>query len=392
MLRTTCLAASLFLLAAPSLAQKKGDELWDPYTQNKPEAIQAAGYLAWGDFMFGQFRTSIVTEKLGGMTIRWVETENFKIGVELPECPPPYLKAEKERFGKETFRLRKKLKKVPKKVKKLDPWLRLHLTAQRAEDEYALFLKDFGIDPDECEKEMAGRWLGRRNKFLILLVDKEDTLARFTGNYTGQSARIAAHHHFKEEDAFFFGMSFEGFAEGDRVDTDFYSAFASRLYETFLHAYNRPYQLPWWLTQGLSSARQRSISDRMDLYGNLKGHVTFEGWWRWRARVHAHVQWKLYRSFAECMVMDFDSKEIDVVDYMMMWPWGEYLLDQSTELRRAFLDELKKPLNWMGDTNYEQRIWEQSKQAMENVLKATPEQFEAQWKAWVMERGPGEKT
>ena len=161
------------------------------------------------------------------------------------------------RFGKEISRLRKKLSKVPKKVKKLDPWLRVHLTAQRAEEEYQRFLKDFDIDPDKCEAELGGKWIGRRHKFLVLLVEKEDTLARYSGNYTGQSARIATHHHFKENDAFFFGMSFESFAEGDRVDTDYYSSFASGLYESFLHAYGRPYQLPWWYTQAVSSVRQR---------------------------------------------------------------------------------------------------------------------------------------
>jgi hypothetical protein len=375
----------------PAAAQKKGEPGFDPYTQNKPELISKAGYVNWGDFMFGQHRTSSVTEKLGGMVIHWVETENFKIGVELPECAPPYLKWEKQRFGDEIGRLRKKLNKVPKKVKKLDPWLRVHLTAQRAEEEYQRFLSDFDIDPAQCEAELGGPWLGHQQKFMLLLVDKEDTLARYSGNYTGQSARIATHHHFKDADNFLFAISFEGFAEGDRVETDFYSSFAAGLYETFLHAYGRPYQLPWWYTQGLSSVRQREVSDRMDLYGNIKGHVTFEGWWLWRARVHAHVRWNLYRSFPECMVMTWESKEIDIVDYMMMWSWGGFLMDQEPAERRKFLDELKKPLGWHGDTPYEERVWENSIKAMETCFKTTPEQFEVAWKTWVMQKGPGKK-
>ncbi|MFM1872534.1 MAG: hypothetical protein RL398_1956, partial [Planctomycetota bacterium] len=83
-------------LALPLCAQKDKTPKWriDPYTKNDPKAMEAAGYLNYGPFLFGnladkQTQSSEIDERLEFVQILWVETKHFRIGFNLPKFAVP---------------------------------------------------------------------------------------------------------------------------------------------------------------------------------------------------------------------------------------------------------------------------------------------------------------
>jgi len=65
------------------------------------------------------------------------ETEHFRIGCSLRKVALPQDQDKRHYLYGRTQRLKKRLPKIDDHPKNLDPWLRLHLFAQRAEEQYA---------------------------------------------------------------------------------------------------------------------------------------------------------------------------------------------------------------------------------------------------------------
>src|SRR5262245_53415678 len=171
----------------------------DPYTKDAPDAKTKAGYASFGPFRFGDAHTTTqIEETLGGIPLIWVETEHFKLGSGLPEYAIADDAQEKEHIRAELERLAARLPDVKPKLKKLDPWLRLHLYAQRLEDLYRGFLAEFDLEesqfpnaPPDPKRRTGpymgeGRYLGMSSKYTVLLFDKKSALSRYSSVHLGQ--------------------------------------------------------------------------------------------------------------------------------------------------------------------------------------------------------------
>ena len=157
--------ASLALIAAaisspsPLAAQEKQPK-WklDPYTKNKPEALKRAGYVSFGPFPCGGkgagvAQTTDIEKTIPYSQIRWIETAHFRIGVELPEWTVPMDPQTRAKIRGELERLATRLDGVDPKTRKLDPWLRAHLYAQRCEDLYAEFRTMAGVKDEDFPQD-----------------------------------------------------------------------------------------------------------------------------------------------------------------------------------------------------------------------------------------------
>ena len=152
-------ALSLFVCATGIDAQKKKKRLprWkiDPYTKNDPVRMKMAGYISFGPFPFGEIGTKIVDtahvdKHLSYARIIWVETAHFRIGSSLGRWSIPTEIEVRRKLRAELERLKLKLgNKVNPKTRVLDPWLRLHLTAQRMEELYAEIQDWLGVEDSE---------------------------------------------------------------------------------------------------------------------------------------------------------------------------------------------------------------------------------------------------
>ena len=132
------LCGLLALLAHPAVAQDKDEEREkDPWTKNVPAAMEAAGILRFGNFAWGDGHgTSAIEETLGDMNLLWAETPHFRIASTLGEYSIPNGdRRQKKKLREELEELALILPNLnPRKIRKLDPWLRLHLWATRLED------------------------------------------------------------------------------------------------------------------------------------------------------------------------------------------------------------------------------------------------------------------
>jgi len=182
----------------------------DPYTKGAPAALEALGYRSYGPFLFGAEPTDAVQRALGGLPMLWVETEHFVIGSSLEEFDPEKPEEIAE-LKQELERLRAKLKGIPARPKKLDPWLRLHLFAARMEELHAEFVRVTGVLPRRDGKPGDGGppALMAGGKYALLLTEKKSALARFTHTYCGNEQKNSWSHLFDKSGQLFFGVSNE---------------------------------------------------------------------------------------------------------------------------------------------------------------------------------------
>lgn len=204
------LSGAAVLVSAQTTKEPEPPPKVDPYTRGEPAALARLGYLSYGPFLFGKETTETVQRDLGGLPILWVETEHFVIGSALEEYKPEKPE-EIADLKKELEALRPRLKDVPTRPKKLDPWLRLHLFATRLEQLHAEFLRVMGVLPKRDGKPGDGGppALMMGGKFSLLLTEKKSALARFTRTYCGSEQQNSYSFFFEKTGQLFFGVSNE---------------------------------------------------------------------------------------------------------------------------------------------------------------------------------------
>ena len=287
--------SALSASAPPLLAwqgKQEADEAYeefesiDPYTRNDPEAMQELGYSAFAPFLWHKGeRTDGVRETMGGMSMLFVETEHFKIGSTLTTYELPNDREERAKVADELARLKKKVRFRPPR-KELDPWLRLHLYAQRVEDTYATFLRDFGIETDDFIS--SGPHLGQPGKFLVLLCQRKSELARYVKAYMNAEVEDVFRWGFAE-DSFFVGASMESIElswqepDEEPFDAMLHCTIVANLAANLLDAYRGNfYAAPRWLTFAIGHHHVRRIDPRwITSAGHRPGHNRREDDWNW---------------------------------------------------------------------------------------------------------------
>ena len=234
----------------------------DPYTDGDPKLMAAAGIVAYAPFPWadGQ-RTSDVDRVLGERRILWLETPHFRIGCNLASAPMPVPQDQRRYLAEELKRLKKRLPRIDEKPKKLDPWLRAHLYAQRAEELYAEFQQlcavsdaDFG-DGKEPGK---GKYLGLPDKYLLLLFQKKSDLARYLDRFCGVQAERSYRYYHLRSNQMLAAIAAEGLEGADEFGLLSHTLYS--LANNFVISYQGYwYELPLWFTEGLSHWLSRRV-------------------------------------------------------------------------------------------------------------------------------------
>jgi hypothetical protein len=390
-----------FVLALGGLAAAQGEikpfPKVDPYTKNDPGLIEKAGYVSLGPFRFGDDHTSEqVQNTLGGIPLIWVETAHFKLGSALPECALSDDKRERERLKGELQRLQAKLPDVKTKPKKLDPWLRLHLFAQRLEELYADFQGQFGLKdldfptapPDPGKKQTGpymgeGPYLGMPSKFTVLIFDKKSSLGRYSTVYFGREVNVPQRHYFQKTGSLLFATAFE-FLEGDYVSD---SALACDVLNGVLQNMANGYKgyatlLPLWYSEGLSHWFRRRFDPRYHLFsGTDLTKIRTKDEEDWAPSVRARVEHEVFPKSSDMLAWT-DPDALEWADQLMLWSRVDYLLAREDGAAKRLLDLLKEPLPAQGG-KLEERMLERSRSAFREATGQDPDEFDRAWCAWV---------
>lgn len=258
------------LVCAPLMAQRKdADEIaklkkGDHYTGKKESSMKALGVERYGPFPWADHvSTADVDKVLGEGRMLWMETKHFRFGFNLKTSPLPEFSAERKAVVLECKKLNKKCRKIPAKPKKLGPWLRVHLYAQRCEKAYSEFAELVGVTDktfDSRSKAVGkGPYLGLSDKFLLMMFQKKSDMARYMSRFcNGTIADDSMRYYHDKTHQMVLCISQEGMEGFDAAGLHGHMTYA--LWQNLLNGY-RGYQteLPLWFSTGIAHYYSRQV-------------------------------------------------------------------------------------------------------------------------------------
>ncbi len=383
-----------------SLDKDEAIEKVDPYTKGDQAALDKAGYVSFGPFLFAdKIRTQDVEEALGGIRVLWVETEHFKIGSTLRSYKLGSDPREDKKIDDELKRLKTKLGRPIAAKNKLDPWLRLHLFAMRVEEQYADFCQRFGIRAEDFDPAKRvegapfmgdGPFLGMEHKFTLLLTDKQSSVGRFLRQFCNTESPSWQRWTLPGQ-SMFLGISAEALKEFSyERDSDLHATVASEIALNLVDAFRKAGRdAPFWFKAGLAHDYARRVDERsvLSAVGTHHGDRNDDDS-RWEPRVcglvfnKAATPWK--DTFAWSRWEDLKSQ-----GHLISWSRVSWLLARKNTDRHALLMALTErlPPDLPDAEKLEARAARQVA-AFQAVLGKTPEEADAEWRQFVLKSYP----
>ena len=400
------LAALLLALApVPLLLVQKREPFptVDPYTKSDPERIEKAGYASFGPFRFGDDHTTAEAEKaLPGVPLVWVETEHFKIGSGLPEYRLDDDKTEKKRILEELERLARRVPDVKQRIRALDPWLRMHLFAQRLEETYAEFLTRFELDASDFPTvpqdpaALDGRpymgqgiYLGMPSKYTVLLFERQQDLARYASVFLGiKEVEGTLHGEFAAVGSLYLATAAD-LLEGEyRNDSALTAAVIREAVQNFSRGFRGTrVELPFAWTEGIGHWFSRRYDARYHFFSGpdaARNRITDQ--WNWAVGVRERVEGKVYPA-TEAMLGWTATDELEWADHLVLWSRIDYLMNLDDGSGRKVLHLLKEPQP-EGEVLDAQRLADRGRDAFRAGTGVELDELDARWAEWVLKTYP----
>lgn len=388
------------LLAGGVLAQAKEDskdevfELVDPYTGGDRAGLDRAGYVGLGPFpLWEGVRTEQLEEAIGRRVL-WVETQHFKLGSTLETFDSRKADRKEERRVKEELeRLRPHFVRFRPAPGKLDPWLRLHLYAQRVEDEYAAFARLLGLKPEDFPQAGAtvppsapqgvGPYFGQAQKFVVLLLEKDSHFGRIVSRWgtptKGQSLR-----QYMPSGGMLLVTSAETIAGwGYPQEAAFHCTLAEDLTLNFVDGLlNRGFQCPWWWKLGLAHIAARRIDEKLVIYANRAARSGEHDTWKWEPRVLALVTNDYAPKWAEMSALEGFEKFTGAT-HMVAWSRVSWLLQDKTFDARAFAFALARTFPDLTGSALVEARSAHERETLKRLTGKSLEELDEGWRLWV---------
>ncbi|MAF67331.1 MAG: hypothetical protein CMJ84_16950 [Planctomycetes bacterium] len=364
-------------------AEEEQFEEVDPYTKGDRELERRLGYERLGFFPWAAGQTTAdVCEMMGGVEILWVETANFRIGSSLKTYDLSGDKREKALLKKELARLKKRLGKLKAPRRELDPWLRLHLYAQRMEELYAHFLERFGLSAADFPE--GAPYLGYREKFLVLICERKSSFGRYTRIYHGSDQSWSFRTGFTDG-AMFTGLSSEALSETSfKLDSALYCQLVSDMVLNFNDAYRVNYfNSPIWWKYGLAHWYSRRIDPRWTSSAGVpSGRNWREEDAEWRPRVGNLVKNDFFIS-TEKLFACSDYEDLNTRDHMVAWSRIEFLLEREEADLKGFLDAINRRKPEGDEAAVTAKLVERQRAALEQCFGLSSAELDEQWASYV---------
>ncbi|MFO1052572.1 MAG: hypothetical protein U1F36_10190 [Planctomycetota bacterium] len=397
-------AIAVLLLVATSLAQashKRTTEAWvDPYTGGDAARVAAAGYVGYGPFAIDDDHGSRDIDRLLGATsLLWLETAHFKLGLRLPEYRIPTAnRTERDKLRAELSDLRQRMPDVDVATRSLDPWLRLHLTALRLEGAYAAFEKLVEpVDPasatasSQADLEGGGRgvgaWLGKDDKFVVLVFATRSDLARYAVDHLGRALQTPQ----REDLGALQGMLFVTALDCDpdlTGDTGLHCHLVYAVVENMVAAYRgHRFDLPAWIESGLAQSFALAIDPQHPNFdrGRLRsidprprGDLSL--------RVRSLVEKRLAAPFSQ-IAGQRDVARFTLDDFVFAWSRITWLRSLGDDRFAHFMALMKAPLPTNLSRSVQDLVIERQATALREAFGITGcEDLDRKWTAWVLAR------
>jgi hypothetical protein len=365
----------------------------DPYTENIEDVWRAAGYEAMGDFGWADGHGTVTIEDaVGEEELIFIETKHFKIGC----CLPSYKisredKIEKDKIESELDELREIIPNIPKRVKVLDKWLRLHLYAMRIEKLYASIQSilqvsddDFPTGPGQLKngKYMGeGPYLGMKSKFTLLLFDKESSVGRYRTAFMGQTGVIPIRFLFPDEGTLLYACAAQN--EGLASDTTMHCAMVYAVTQNLLNGYRHYGQaMPTWLPLGVAHSLARDIDQKRNYFTDKRLYDSEDkNIWKWDTKTRKRVDHDIAISYQE-MTAWGSPTSLAYNDHVMAWSRVDFLLKEHRDWVAKWLYRMQDSYAPTLVPSAEQLV-ERDKEVVAEIFVFDEGDFESVWQKWV---------
>lgn len=388
-----CFMLMTHLSAAEQKDIDKNHLQYDPYTRNERASMEEAGYRSIGVMPWADGHTTATIDgSLGGVPLLWLETEHFRIGCSLSAYVPDSSdQVERKKLKAEVLALRKLVPNVPRKVKVYDPWLRMHLTAMRAEQLYAQMEELLKITPQDFpdptiplakRESKLGPYLGLQNKFTILLVDKKSTLERYQATFCSYRVDGIVMYYFPDNEVLMLGLAseFDGMASDTAMHCMLHYGLSVNLLNGFL-AFR--HSMPAWVSVGIAHSNARLIDHKRNYFNQQRAFgADDKKIWDWEVRVRGRVKNEADPTFSEMIAWESHGT-LSFTDSMVAWARVDFLKQEYPEELAEFLRVVKAPFPAGVEVTAE-RLQNHQIEAFHAIFGINPEEFDAIWRAWVL--------
>jgi len=395
----------LFLLGGALLSQqeppdaKKDDEeikraaLQDPYTGGAAALMEAAGIAAYAPFAWADGKsTDSIDTVLGERRILWLETAHFRIGSSLSACLVPEAQDKRKALLDEIKLLRKKLPRVPDRPKRIDPWLRAHLYAQRLEALYADFQQLLGVTdadfPARGPEMGQGAYLGMPGKYLVLLFQKKSDLARYAERFCGTRNDSSLRWYHGTTHQLLAGVSAEGLEGFDETGIHGHVIYAAT--HNLLNGYRGfHYPLPLWLAEGLAHWYSRRVpSDVVNVRILDSEAVSQDKQADWPVKVRRRAQHEGLPIPFATMAKWGDFAEMGYHAHSQAWSRIDYLMQLDREKLGVVLQKLKGLQTTAAGTRPPPEVVTLAQKLLVDLYGLDGPTFDTKWRDWVLKTYP----
>jgi len=410
-LRRSRLFALALLAAAPLAAQNKPKlEKWqiDPYTDNEQKRIEAAGYVRYAPFPFGNLKanaaqTSDIDKLLEFEKILWIETPHFRIGTSLPQWQVPTEMKTRNKLRAELTEMQKVLPKINPKTRRLDPWLRAHLTAYRMEKLYREVQELFGVKDEDFPQDASkvlitpgarymgyGPYLGMKDKFLVLVFDKLGPYQTYLSSSAGRDSKFPQRWHFTDLSSLLFSCACESDQFPLKHDTALHCALAFNVGQNLLDGFRYyAYDMPVWIREGFGHWCSRRIDGDWSNFDQNEGSVAdMKVIDRWDVYCRSMMGTDKYAPFAAVAEWR-DFGLIKFNDHVAIWSRMDWLISQGPEKWRKFLFAVKGRVNERWEPDQKDLVGA-TREALKDAYGLNFLNLDERWAEWVKETYPAQ--
>lgn len=390
-------AAALFVLSAPSLFgasedgnPKNGPETC-PYCHGDPVLMAKGGIVSHGGFEFGRTDTDGVDALLANDDIRWIESAHFEIGF----GGPPYRVAgtEKKPLQAELEELALLFPDINPKVKSLDPWLRAHMYAWRAERIWDRFVSVLqvdvttladGITPWNGQGEYHGEgpYMGQKGKYEVLIVPGEGDLVAYLKDQFGLQTKVSNRWNVMDRDSIVVTIHLR---QADlKKDLALHGHMAFNLAHNMLDGFEHyTYDTPIWIHEGLAHYFERLISPEFNSFDSGEGATAVEtSKSDWDAEVKKVLRAKKAPRMAELIGIR-SYADLTLEDHLCTWSMIKFLIEEHAEGFAKLNKELHGRLLADGTID-SQDLPRVHREAFKRDLGMTYAEFDEAWSNWAL--------
>ncbi|MAF65357.1 MAG: hypothetical protein CMJ84_06830 [Planctomycetes bacterium] len=365
------------------------DPSTDPYTRGEPAALERAGLVSLGGFEFGTTDTAEIDEFMGVSDIKWIESAHFELGFALGPYRVP--QKEKKAIGAELVALREKLPKVDPKASTLDPWLRAHMYAQRAERVWDRFCELIRVDASvfpvgkanwtpDGEYWGIGPHLGQKGKYEVLILPSEGASVMFLQRHFGLKIKRTQRWNVIDRDSL---VLITHTRQGRLTeDTALHGHVAFNLTHNLLDGYKHySYDTPIWLHEGLAHFIEREINPRHNTFDGSEGAVPqMSRKARWGLEVRKIIAGDDAPRMAELMSLD-NFGQMELPDHYATWSMVDFLVQTEPEGFSELIGALKSFRDEEGLPDGSD-LPGKHRRLFRELIGLSYAEFDAAWRAW----------